>query len=478
MQNMKKTKIVCTLGPASAEESVMEQMLKNGMNVARLNFSHGTHEGHKKMIETFRRVRDRLKIPAAVLLDTKGPEIRIGTFENDAPVVLEEGQLFTLTTIAGTMGTKDKVWISYDNLPMEVSVGTRILIDDGRIATQVEETTRTEIICRVLTGGILSNRKGINIPNTHVNMEYISERDEKDLLFGIEQNVDFIAASFVRAKEDVIALRRFLDYYGGHNIRIIAKIENMEGVRNFEEILEHSDGIMVARGDMGVEVEFEKLPGIQKRFIRACYQAGKMVITATQMLESMMESTTPTRAEITDVANAVFDGTSAVMLSGETAMGKHPAHVVGVMSRIVAQAEKDALEQGAFENIHYVNDLSDTTGAVCDAACIMAKDLHANAIIAVTESGLSARRVSKFRPKQPIVASTPNLKTYHQLALSWGVTPVLAIHQDNPESLYRHAIDCAKKIEAVKRGDTVVIAAGAPLGQTGTTNMLRVSVVD
>ncbi len=475
---MKKTKIVCTLGPASSSEEVLEQMLKNGMNVARLNFSHGTHEGHLKTIKTFRRVRDRLKVPAAILLDTKGPEIRIGTFQNDEPVVLEAGDTFVLTTVPDTVGTRERVWVSYENLPLELKVGTRVLIDDGRVVLTVEETTDTDIICRINEGGKLSNRKGVNIPNTHVNMEYISEQDEKDLRFGIEQNVDFVAASFVRSKEDVIALRRFLDYYGGHDIRIIAKIENIEGVQNFEEILDHSDGIMVARGDMGVEVEFEKLPGIQKRFIRACYRSGKMVITATQMLESMVHSYTPTRAEITDVANAVFDGTSAVMLSGETAMGDHPARVVEVMAKIVLQAEHDALEQNAFEDIHYETDTSDTTGAVCDAACIMAKDLHAKAIIAVTESGLSARRVSKFRPKQTIVASTPNHKTFHQLALSWGVTPVLALHQNNPESLYRHAIDCAKSAEVVKKGDTVVIAAGAPLGQTGTTNMLRVTIVE
>ncbi len=475
---MKRTKIVCTLGPASSSEAVIEQMLKNGMNVARLNFSHGTHEGHAETIALFRRVRDRLKMPAAVLLDTKGPEIRIGTFEEDKAVTLKAGQLFTLTTVPETVGNKERVWVSYENLPHELSVGQQVLIDDGSIVMTVESTTDTDIVCRVVEGGKVSNRKGVNIPNTHLNMEYISPRDEADLLFGIEQDVDFIAASFVRSKHDVIALRRFLDYHGGHDIRIIAKIENLEGVNNFEEILEHSDGIMVARGDMGVEVAFERLPGIQKRFIRACYRSGKMVITATQMLESMVHAYTPTRAEITDVANAVFDGTSAVMLSGETAMGDHPAHVVEVMARIVEQAEQDALEQDAFNDIHYVNDVSDTTGAVCDAACIMAKDMGAQAIIAVTTSGLSARRVSKFRPKQTIVASTPKLKTFHQLALSWGVTPVLALHQNNSESLYRHAIDCAKSADVVKRGDTVVIAAGAPLGLSGTTNMLRVSVVE
>ena len=475
---MKKTKIVCTLGPASSDESTMEQMLLAGMNVARINFSHGTHKEHAKLIASFRRVRDRLKMPAAVLLDTKGPEVRIGTFQDDQPILLEEGATFTLTTEEGVIGTQDRVWVSYPDLPLELKAGQKILLDDGKIAMRVVKTTATEVECTVEQGGPLSNRKSINIPNTHLNMEFISQRDEEDLRFAIEQNVDFIAASFVRSKEDVIALRRFLDYYGGHDIRIISKIENMEGIVNFAEILQHSDGIMVARGDMGVEVDFYRLPGYQKRFIRACYRSGKMVITATQMLESMVHAWTPTRAEITDVANAVFDGTSAVMLSGETAMGDHPARVVEVMTQIVEQAEQDALEQNAFGDIHYETDLSDTTGAVCDAACLMAKDLHAKAILAVTESGLSARRVSKFRPKQPIVASTPNLKTFHQLALSWGVTPVLALHQNSSESLYRHAIDCAKKVEVVKKGDRVVIAAGAPLGLAGTTNMLRVATVE
>ncbi len=474
---MKKTKIVCTLGPASTNEAVMEQMLRAGMNVARLNFSHGTHEEHEKTIAMFRRVRDLLKMPAAVMLDTKGPEIRLGTFKDPNGIVLKNGQTFTLTT-EETEGDEQRVWVSYADLPRELTEGNRILIDDGRVVLTVQKTNETEVICRVETGGKVTNRKGINLPYIHLNMPFMSERDEKDLLFGIEHDVDFVAASFVRRAEDVITMRKFLDYYGGHKIRIIAKIENNEGVENFEEILKYADGIMVARGDMGVEIEFERLPGIQKRFIRACYRSGKMVITATQMLESMIHSATPTRAEISDVANAVFDGTSAVMLSGETAMGDDPAHVVSVMSKIVEQAEQDALEQNAFGNIYYDHDLNDTTGAVCDAACTLSRDLHAKAIVAVTESGLSARRVSKFRPKEPIVAATPDRKTFHQLALSWGVIPVLALHQSNADNLYRHAIDCAKNADVVTCGDKVVITAGAPLGQTGTTNVLKVVTVD
>ena len=473
---LKKTKIVCTLGPASNDEKVIAEMLKNGMNVARLNFSHGTHEEHAKTIAMFRRVRDKMKLPAAVMLDTKGPEIRLGNFAGDGKVTLTEGDLFTLTN-REVLGDKTQASVTYQDLPKELTKGNRVLIDDGKVVLTVESTTETDILCRVTVGGQISNHKGINLPYIHLNMPFLSQRDEADLRFGIEHDVDFVAASFVRCKEDVISMRRFLDYYGGHKIRIIAKIENNEGVENFEEILANSDGIMVARGDMGVEVDFEKLPGIQKRFIRACYRSGKMVITATQMLESMIHSMTPTRAEISDVANAVFDGTSAVMLSGETAMGDHPARVVSVMSKIVEQAERDALEQNAFCTLDHVYDLKDSTGAVCDAACILARDLGAKAIIAVTESGLSARRASKFRPNKPIVASTPDQKTFHQLSLSWGVIPVLALHQSNADDLYQHAIDCAKNAEVVENGDQVVITAGAPLGQAGTTNVLKVATV-
>ncbi len=473
---MKKTKIVCTLGPASADEQVIEKMLQNGMNVARLNFSHGTHEEHAKTIERFRRVRDRMKVPAAVLLDTKGPEIRLGMFGGDGRVTLETGNRFTLTA-REIVGDEHCVTVTYADLCRELKPGNRVLIDDGRVVLEVEELTDTDTICRVVEGGAISNRKGVNVPYIHLNMPFLSARDEEDLLFGIQHDVDFIAASFVRTAQDVISMRRFLDYHGGHKIRIIAKIENSEGVDNFEEILKYADGIMVARGDMGVEIAFERLPGIQKKSIRACYRSGKMVITATQMLESMIHSATPTRAEISDVANAVFDGTSAVMLSGETAMGDDPAHVVAVMARIVEQAERDALEQDAFGTIRYDYDATDTTGAVSDAAGILAKDLKAKAIITVTVSGLSARRASKFRPNVPIVAATPDKKTYHQLALSWGVIPVLALQQATEESLHRHAIDCAKNAEVVVKGDQVVITAGAPLGQSGTTNVLKVMTV-
>lgn len=472
---MRKTKIVCTLGPASENEQTIEQLFKNGMNVARLNFSHGTHEAHKKTIELFRAVRDRLALPAAVLLDTKGPEIRTGLLEN-GETELKEGQTFKLIA-EEKLGNNKFVSITYAGLNKLVTAGDTIKVDDGSLILEVESANDKEITCRVVVGGTLKNRKSINVPGVHLDMPYLSEKDKADVLFAIENDVDYIAASFVRTKQDVIDLRKFINYHGGHNIKIIAKIENSEGIQNFDEILAESNGIMVARGDMGVEVEYEKLPGLQKRFIKSCYGAGKIVITATQMLESMVHSYNPTRAEITDVANAVFDGTSAVMLSGETAMGDHPARVVEVMANIVKQAEADAISMNMFADRRFVNE-KDTANAICDAACTTAKDLGAQAIIAVTKSGHSARRLSKFRPSEPIVAPTPELKTYHQLALSWGVHPVLAISQESEEKLFRHALDCAKQIDVVKKGDTVVILGGAPINVCGNTNMIKVVTAD
>ena len=471
---MRKTKIVCTLGPASADEKVMESLLQSGMNVARLNFSHGSHEQHKIMIDRFRKVRDRLGLPAAVLLDTKGPEIRLRTFENGG-VVLEEAQKFTLTT-RDLIGNQEIVSITYEDLPRQLRVGNNLLIDDGHVVLEVESIEESEIHCAVLIGGALGDRKGVNVPMVPLDMVYLSEMDKADVLFGIEQNIDFIAASFVRRAQDVIDMRKFLDYHGGHSIRIIAKIENLEGVENFDEILANADGIMVARGDMGVEVEYEKLPGLQKRFIRKCYQSGKMVITATQMMESMIQNPYPTRAEITDVANAVFDGTSAVMLSGESAMGKYPVQAVQKMARIAKQAEKDAFEMGAYRGFTY--DVSSAmTNAICDAACTTAADVHAKAIIAVTKSGQTARSMSKFRPAEPIVAATPEERTFHQLSLSWGICPVMARYQNTSDDLFRHAIDCAKQLDIVQDGDLVVIAAGIPLNTSGNTNTIKVQQV-
>ena len=470
-----QTKIVCTIGPASNSEAVLTQLIHAGMNVARLNFSHNTHEDHLETIQLIKKVREKLHAPVAILLDTKGPEIRLRTFQ-DGFAMLENGNEFTLTT-REVVGNSRICTISYADLPRQLEIGTNILIDDGKIRLEVMETGDTDIRCKILSGGRVSNRKSINIPKVHLDLPYLSPADEADLIFGIENDVDFIAASFVRCKEDVVTLRKFVNYHGGHKIRIISKIENIEGVENIDEILKASDGIMVARGDMGVEVDFEKLPGIQKKFIRKCYQSGKMVITATQMLESMIHSTTPTRAEITDVANAVFDGTSAVMLSGETAVGDHPVHVVKVMAKIARQAERDAFEMGVYKGLQHENDYTSTTNAICDAACKAAYDLHASAIIAVTKSGETARRVSKFRPDIPIVAATPDEKTFHQLALSWGVCPVLALPQTDTDTLFRHAIDCAKQIDVVDTGDKVVITGGVPLNLPGYTNILKVQTV-
>ena len=473
---MRKTKIVCTLGPATESEEVIEKMLLAGMNVARLNFSHGTHESHTKMINRFRSVRDRLEKPAAVMLDTKGPEIRLCSFK-DGKAEFKEGDTVTLTTDTSVLGDNKKVAVTFNKLPSQVKKGNTILIDDGKIYLGVLDCTETEVICTVKCGGVVKDKKGINIPMVHIDMPYLSEQDKSDLLWGIEHDVDYIAASFVRSKDDVIALRKFLDYNGGHFIKIISKIENIEGVNNFDEILELSDGIMVARGDMGVEIDYEKLPGIQKKAIRSCYQSGKVAITATQMLESMINNPIPTRAEISDVANAVFDGTSAVMLSGESAAGKYPVRAVKTMAKIAAQAENDAFDMNAYSDMKYEIDFTDTTNAMCDAACTTARDLNVQAIIAVTKHGQTARRMSKFRPFEPIVAATPVEKTYHQLSLSWGVYPALARYQLTTDDLFIHAVDCAKQIDMVKDGDKVVITAGIPLDTPGNTNMIKVQTV-
>ncbi len=474
---MRKTKIVCTLGPACESYETIKNMVLCGMNVARLNFSHGSHEYHLDMLKKLKQAREELGQPLAILLDTKGPEIRTGIFENGS-VELKEGADFTLTT-SEIEGNEQRCFVSCASLPSQLKADDTVLVDDGRIKLKVKECTDREIRCTVVLGGKVSNHKGINVPGVAIDMPYMSKSDKEDIIFGIENNIDFVAASFVRREEDVIELRKFIDYHGGHNIKIISKIENIEGIENFDSILHHSDGIMVARGDMGVEVDYEKLPGIQKRFIRRCYQSGKMVITATQMLESMIASPTPTRAEITDVANAVFDGTSAVMLSGETAAGKYPLEAIRAMSKIAEQAETDQFEIYSADrsNIRYELDFSDMTSAVCDAACTTARDINAAAIIAVTKSGQTARRMSKFRPQVPIVAATPTEKTFHQLALSWGVYPVLSLYQSSYENLIRHAIDCAKQIDIVSGGETVVIAAGIPLDTTGSTNMLKIETV-
>lgn len=469
---IKKTKIVCTLGPASSNEETMRDMLLAGMNVARLNFSHGTHEGHRETINKFRKVRDELGVSAAVLLDTKGPEIRLGDFANGHEII-NKGDKFTLTS-EKIDGNSEIVSITYKDLPSQVEAGTRVLIDDGRVELKVISTTATEIVCEVVTGGKVSNRKGVNIPGKSLDLEYISEADRNDILFGIEMDVDYIAASFVRSADDVMQVRNLLKDNGGDNIKIISKIENMEGIDNFKDILELSDGIMVARGDMGVEVDFEKLPGIQKKFIKECCRAGKTVITATQMLESMTSNLAPTRAEITDVANAVFDGTSAVMLSGESAAGQYPVETVKVMSKIVTQAEKDAEDVKQYKFLEVEVDENDVSNAIGHAACTTARDIKASAIIALTTSGYTAEKMAKYKPDTPIIAATPNVKTYHQQALTRGVYPVLTDYSDEWAQLMESIVHSDEIAKFVKKDDLIVLSAGMPLHVTGTTNLIRV----
>ena len=473
---MRKTKIVCTIGPASRDRETLREMLQAGMNVARLNFSHGTHEEHRETIERFRSVRDEMDMAAAVLLDTKGPEIRIKNFENGSEV-LDDGQAFTITT-EEVPGTKEIVSVNYKDLPKEVNAGNLVLINDGKIVIKVVETTDTEVRGTVVHGGTISNHKGINLPNVNLNMEYLSEQDRKDILFGIEMDVDYIAASFVRTAHDVEVVRELLEKNGGEEIKVIAKIESTQGVENFEEILQIADGIMVARGDMGVEVAYEMLPGIQKRFIRRCVQSGKIVITATQMLESMITSPIPTRAEITDVANAVFDGTTAVMLSGETAAGQYPVEAVKTMATIAKQAEEDRPTVPGRDPIWHEMDAFDTTNAVGHAACTLAKDIKAGAVMAVTKTGYTARRISKFRPDTPILGATPYEKTFHQMSLVWGVTPVMANYKYDIEVLFDHCIRRALARGAVEEGDKVVITAGIPLDIPGNTNIIRILEVE
>lgn len=473
---LKKTKIVCTIGPASRDADTMREMLEAGMNVARLNFSHGTHEEHRKTIETFRRVRDEQDRPAAILLDTKGPEIRLGDFENGSEF-LEEGDEFTLTS-EECPGTKERVSTTYKALPSQVSLGTSILIDDGRVRLRVASTTEDEVRCIVVNGGKVSNRKGVNIPNQSLDLEYISEADRQDILFGIEMDVDYVAASFVRSGADVKVLRSLLNENGGDRIKIISKIENTEGIENFKEILALSDGIMIARGDMGVEVDFEKLPGIQKKFIKECCKAGKTVITATQMLESMTHSPAPTRAEITDVANAVFDGTSAVMLSGESAAGDYPVETVKAMAKIVSQAEEDAEEVNQYKFLEVETNDRDVSNAMGHAACTTAHDIKASAIVAITTSGYTAEMMAKYKPVEPIIAATPDSKTYHQQALTRGVYPVLTQRSSNWNDLMEKAIEGAERMKFVKKGDCIVLSAGMPLQVPGTTNLIRVKTIE
>lgn len=471
---MRKTKIVCTLGPASQTEEVLRQMIQAGMNVARINFSHGTHEEHGKKLELLYRLRKEMGVPVAALLDTKGPEIRLGTFANKKET-LQAGDSFTLTTVP-MEGTKEKASISFAGLPHDVKPGDAILIDDGLIELKVESVDGPEIRCTVINGGNVSDRKGINVPNVSLSMPYLSERDKDDILYGIKVGFDFIAASFVRNAQDVQQLRDLLKQNGGEKIKIIAKIENAEGVNNIDEIIRVSDGIMVARGDMGVEIPFEKVPKIQKEIIKKVYNSGKVVITATQMLESMTENPRPTRAEATDVANAIYDGTSAIMLSGETAAGKYPVESVRTMAKIAVETEQDIDYEGRFHRFQEES-MRNVTNAISHATCTTAYDLEASAIITVTESGQTARMISKYRPAMPIVGCTVNEDVYRQLAMSWGVVPILCQAQNDADSLFSHAVERAKEENLISDGNLVVITAGVPLGIPGTTNLIKVQTV-
>ena len=473
---MRKTKIVCTVGPATDSEEIMRELMLSGMNVARFNFSHGDYEMHKKRFEEVKKLREELGLPIATMLDTKGPEIRLGKFIDDKPVDIKEGDTYTLTTKECLCDDK-KGYITFDKLPQDVTVGTRILINDGLVELVAEKISETDIVCRVVYGGTLSNNKGINVPGVALSMPYLSDRDMEDLEFGAKMGFDFIAASFVRTSADVNYLRKFIKSIGWTTPRIIAKIESVDGVENIDEIIEAADGIMVARGDMGVEIPFEKLPAVQKELIKKAYNAGKQVITATQMLESMISNPRPTRAEITDVANAIYDGTSAIMLSGETAAGKHPVEAVKTMARIAETTEEDIDYEHRF-NRREVEITSNIASAISRATVTTAHELGTKAIVTVTKTGSTARLISKYRPHCMIIGCSMNEQVCRQMNLSWGVLPVLCEVKENSDELFAHAVSVSKKAGYIEVGDEVVITAGIPLGISGTTNMLKVAVVE
>ena len=466
INNIKKTKIVCTLGPASENEKTLRELIKNGLNVCRLNFSHGSHEEHKGRMDLVKKLREELNMPTAILLDTKGPEIRTGKF--DAPeVLLEEGQTFTIT-MKDVMGNKEMCTVSYKGLANDVKTGDTILIDDGLVGLTVKEVNGDDIVCEVQNSGIVKNHKGVNVPGVKVNLPAITEKDRSDIEFGIEQGIDFIAASFVRKVSDVLAIREILEENNATHIKIISKIENQEGVDNLDEIIEVSDGIMVARGDLGVEIPTEEIPVVQKLMIKKCNEAGKPVITATQMLDSMIRNPRPTRAEVTDVANAIYDGTDAIMLSGETAAGKYPVEAVKTMATIAKRAEETMRNRRT-----KINKSKNVTDAISYATCTTAMDLDARAILSSTASGHTARMVSKFRPDCPIIATTSDESVRRQLSLTWGVIPVMRNKSANTDQVIVNSIEAAKTAEYVNENDIVVITAGG----SETTNLIKVETV-
>ena len=470
---MRKTKIICTLGPSTDKDGVLRKLIANGMNVARFNFSHGSHEEHKGRLDLLKSLREELGKPVAALLDTKGPEIRLKDFKNGTEM-LEAGQTFTLTT-RDVEGTKEICSITYKDLPHDVAPGGTIMLDDGLIKLQIQTVNDTDIVCTVLNNGKIKNKKGVNVPGVHLSMPYMSQRDKDDIIFGIEQGFDFIAASFVRTSQDVYEIRNLLNEYDS-NIRIIAKIENREGVNNIDSILAAADAVMVARGDLGVEIDFTELPGIQKTIIDRSFSFGKPIVTATQMLDSMMVNPRPTRAEISDVANAIYDGTSAIMLSGETAAGAYPVEALKTMSAIAERTEQEG---------HYLRGrlMEPNTGkisvsdATAHAACLTAKDVNAAAIVTVSESGTTARLLSKYRPQQPIIACVMKEQVQRQLSLSWGITSLMMPLAHSTDELIEMSTALAKENGFLHNGELAVVTAGVPVGISGTTNMIKIHMV-
>ena len=469
---MRKTKIICTLGPSTDQEGVLRELVANGMNVARFNFSHGSHEEHLGRFEKLKAIREELGKPVAALLDTKGPEIRLKDFKNGTEM-LEAGQTFTLTT-REVEGTKEICSITYKDLPQDVQPGGTIMLDDGLIKLQIITVNDTDIVCKVLNNGKIKNKKGVNVPGVHLSMPYMSQRDRDDIIFGAQQGFDFIAASFVRTAQDVYDIRNLLNEYDS-DIRIIAKIENREGVNNIDSILAAADAVMVARGDLGVEIDFTELPGIQKNIIERSFSFGKPIVTATQMLDSMIVNPRPTRAEISDVANAIYDGTSAIMLSGETAAGAYPVEALKTMSAIAERTEQ--------ENHARFVPLTENTGkisvsdATAHAACLTAKDVNAAAIVTVSESGNTARLLSKYRPEQPIIACVMKEQVQRQLALSWGITPLMMPLAHSTDELIEMSTSLAKENGYLHNGELAVVTAGVPVGVSGTTNMIKIHMV-
>ncbi len=470
---MRKTKIICTLGPSTDKDGVLRELVANGMNVARFNFSHGSHEEHKGRLDNLKAIRAELGKPVAALLDTKGPEIRLKEFKNGVEM-LEAGQTFTLTT-REVEGTKEICSITYKDLPQDVHEGGTIMLDDGLIKLRITNVTDTDITCEVLNSGKIKTKKGVNVPGVHLSMPYLSQRDRDDIIFGVQQGFDFIAASFVRTAQDVYDIRNLLNEYDS-NIRIIAKIENREGVNNIDSILAAADAVMVARGDLGVEIDFTELPGIQKSVIDRSFSFGKPIVTATQMLDSMMVNPRPTRAEISDVANAIYDGTSAIMLSGETAAGAYPVEALKTMSAIAERTENE---------VHYRdNRLVDASNgqisvsdATAHAACLTAKDVNASAIVTVSESGNTARLLSKYRPAQPIIACVMNEQVQRQLAISWGITPLMMALAHSTDELIEMSTSLAKENGYLHDGELAVVTAGVPVGVSGTTNMIKIHMI-